>query len=256
MNINKTKIAIIGNSVTIKMRPKRLSKIDKTFAELLSDDGYQIHNYGRAGSIITESFRYLDDEVISIFPNYLIVVYGVVEAFPRRTFRYLNNFNIINYYNNKNFRRNYVSPGKISTVRIIVRLINGFVRKLAGLLRLQWFWLSQRVFADAVEAMCTSVLSETSSDIIIVGISKIAQGSGKYTRETESSINAFNSILMTQAARSSRVSYIDVTASLSEEQLIAACPDGIHFSASGHRLLYEAIKSILESKARHLSKSE
>jgi hypothetical protein len=244
---DRTKIAIIGNSVAIKMRPKRQSEFEKTFSELLFDNGYQIYNYGRAGTIVTESFKYLDDEIISLFPDYLIVIYGVVEAFPRQTFRYLNNFNIINYYNNRIFKRNFVPPAGFRILGFIIRLMNGLIRRLATALRVRWLWLSQRNFSSAINALCGLVLSETNGRIILVGISRIPTDSGKFSAEAMASISAFNSILKTQSANSSRINYIDLTESLSEEELVAACPDGIHFSAKGHRMLHDAIISILDA---------
>ena len=248
MHNDRIKIAVIGNSVAIKMRPKRLSDFEKTFSEMLFEDQYNLYNFGRAGTIITESFKYLDDEVISLYPDFLIVVYGVVEAFPRQTFRHLNNFNIVNYYNNSNFERNFVNTARFSILRFIIRFINGCIRRIAEILRMRWFWLSRGDFSAAVEALCGLVLSETNSRIILVGISKIAHGSGKFSKEAETSINAYNSILKAQSEHSPRIQYIGMTETLSEEELLAACPDGIHFSAAGHRMLYEALNVLLNSE--------
>lgn len=251
MKVSRKKVAIIGNSVAIKMRPKRQSKNDKTFSELIFDDGYEVNNFGKSGTIVTESFKYIDDEIICNYPDFLIVIYGVVEAFPRHTLRNLNNFNIINYYNNANFERNFINPNQFSIFRLVARLLNGFMRRITSATRLQWLWLSQNNFAAAIHALCGLVLTETNSNIILLGVPAIPQDNDKFSVKANSSINAFNSILRAESEYSPRIHYVDVTETLSEEQLAVTCPDGIHFSAFGHRLLHEAIISIMTAKDAH-----
>ena len=55
------KIGILGNSVSMIMRPPRENRNDKTYAEILEkDDCYQIIHSGKRGAIINDAYGYLD----------------------------------------------------------------------------------------------------------------------------------------------------------------------------------------------------
>ena len=80
----KKKLCIIGNSVTIKVRPKVDNESDKVYSSLLKKlhDGWEVISFGRS--------RYLSNELLSDLKNFIeinadlyIINIGCVDAPPR-----------------------------------------------------------------------------------------------------------------------------------------------------------------------------
>ena len=81
------------------MVPDRISENEKTYVEWLERYGTVI-NASKQAVMLKDVYRYLEDEVIRHFPDYVIINMGIVEATYRARPRFLQNYLSENAWNN------------------------------------------------------------------------------------------------------------------------------------------------------------
>jgi GDSL-like Lipase/Acylhydrolase family len=232
------KILVVGNSVGFKIRPPRFRPEDGTYAELLERAGHSVVNVSMAGAFLSEQFSLLDDDVLTEHPDVVILHHGVIEVFFRRTIRSWNNAGITNQYRNRVLRQGYSTGAP----RLAVRAINALTRRLAAAFGWRWQWQSPDVFLRVVEATAALILKETGARLVIVGITPPSASAeaelpglgGEFARVNERLRDC-------AAALGDRAGFLDVEALLSAESHAEMVPDGIHFSAAGHRRVADAL---------------
>ena len=161
------KIRVVGNSVGIKIRPPRAGADDLTYSEIVARAGYEVTNVSMAGVLLSEQFSLLDDDVITAYPDAVILHHGIIEVYFRRTFRAPNNAGIVNQYRNRVLRQGYTP----ATPSLLLRPFNALTRRVAGFLGLRWQWQLPAKFVRVVQLTCELILKETGAFIVIVGIS-------------------------------------------------------------------------------------
>jgi hypothetical protein len=218
-----------------------------TFGELFRRAGHDVSFASRAGVMLSEHFSLLDDEVVTKFPDVVIVNHGIIEIYPRRTIRALNNATIRNYYLNHAFNTPYrfQRPGG-SIWLLLLRAGNALVRRTAQVLGLRWQWQSRRRFLEVMDACCSRILKETGAFVVVMGIpppSVLAlldsPGFARNTREVNDALRSYCSRLP------GRLAFADVEAMLADAAPEVGIPDGIHFSAAGHRLVHAGLCQVL-----------
>ena len=246
------KVCVLGNSVSLRMRPPRDADArppQRTYVEWLEASGHRVRAVAASGVLITEAFATLDDDVVSWFPDWAVLNYGVVEVCYRQTIRAINNRPIRNYYLNRVFARPFASQtAAVRTADLFWRFVNAATRRVAGMLGLRWQWLSTDRYLEALEAMIGTILRETSARVIILGISPCSVRVERLLEGSEAAIADTNARMQALAGRlGGRVHY------LSPERYSDGCtvddiaPDGIHFSAEGHRRVAQAIEAVIAS---------
>lgn len=242
-------IVILGNSVSLRMRPPRASSSERTFAELLRDEGYDVINRSQAGIMINESFSQIDDTVVASSPDFVLINFGIVELFPRRTFRWLNNLPIRNYYNNNAFSRNFFFED-YKWIFFPIHGLNWLSRIISKHTGSSWHWLSSNRYHTTLHSMCKIILKETYAKIGIIGV--LQQQNIDNSNLVIHPSDVINNIGKNIAKEfSSRVFFIDLDGKASGRSINELMPDGIHFSACGHRVLYNAVSSTLNTWRQH-----
>lgn len=237
------RICVVGNSVGYKMRPPRASPDDLTYAEILAKAGHQVHNASMAGALLSEQFSLLDDDVLTAFPDVVILHHGVIEVFYRRTFRQSNNAAIRNQYRNRVLRQGY-TPSRPS---VALRAFNAATRGIASAIGWRWQWQAPAVFLGVLQHTCALILKETSAFIVIVGITPSSQKVEADLPGQGSEIARVNSALRDYAVGlGSRAAFLDVAALVPPSAHEELVPDGIHFSAEGHRRVGAALLRTIE----------
>ncbi len=251
MDTRKQRICILGNSVGFKMRPPRQSAEEKTYGEILSDNGYCVRNISKAGVMLNEAFASLDDELITWFPDTVIIQFGVVEMCQRQTSRRLNNRLIKNYYLNMVHGRAYVFDSLFTKVlETLGRIVNGGGRRFVGLVGLRWQWLSLDRFLSVLEAVLEHVNKETGAMTLMVGINPVSPRITRILPDSGEIIEAANAAMKNLAARfPGRVRFLDMKELIGGNMVETTVPDGIHLSAQGHRLLAERILDELGTRS-------
>ena len=202
----------------------------------------------RAGVLLAEAFATLEDDVISDFPDCVIISYGVVEEGLRQTVRWVNNRTITNYYLNSVFDRRCVfgsAPARLTG--LVLRVMNGAIRCVAVALGFRCHWMSVPWFLDVLERTIARVLGETSARVVVIGISPCSPRIEQRARGSSEAIAVANSVLAALCERAGeRVTFVDPAGALGGAPLEGMVPDGIHFSAEGHRLVASALRPLLQ----------
>lgn len=244
------KIAILGNSVPLLVFPRRCSLNDKTYAELLEENGCKIINASKQAVTLADVYRYLEDEVIRYFPDYLIIHLGIVEATFRARPRFLQNYFNENAWKNNIINISYCSTYKRAIQRVI-KSIYKLLEKILYSLRIKWRYLSPGKFSHALKDLLICLEAHTPvKKIIIVGmlpgntiLEKLAPGTGQ-------SIEEFNAIMRNISFGFHNTHYLNVEEILSGHALQEISPDSIHFNALGHKLLAKHILSIITDQKK------
>lgn len=241
------KICILGNSVGFRIRPVRSNPRDMTYSEILELHGHQVRNVCRSAVMLNEAFAYLEEDVITFFPDIVILHYGIVEVAYRKTFRWANNQTIVNYYTNRCFARPYSYRTTCSRVRhVLFRAVNSTTRKLATLLGVQWQWLSTNRFLLVLQSVLELITKETRSIVIVIGVTPCTDRIENMLKGTRKNIVEVNAGIKTVCEHySGRVQYLDPRTFIQESNIDEFIPDGIHFSAAGHKALAEELLRII-----------
>lgn len=230
------RIVVHGNSVAMRVRPPRDRAMDGSYAELLRVAGHEVTTVSRAGVMLSESFATLEDDVVSLAPEVVILQHGIVEICPRRTIRALNNRTIQNYYLNRVHGTRYRFAGGLDgLVHLSARIANRLVRRAAAALGIQWSWMTLPRFLEVMEHTIGVLRKETGAQVIVLGVNPTTPRVESQLPGTGAAIVAANDALAALCARlGPQVSFVDPAALLGEAAA-SAVPDGIHYSAEGHR---------------------
>jgi hypothetical protein len=241
----RLRICVLGNSVGLKMRPRRTRRSHLTYSELLMRR-HEVHNACRAGALASEQFGLIDDDIVARFPDVVILNFGIVELFHRSTMRSLNNLPILNYYNNQLLGRPYRDAAPLSAR--VARAVNALMRRGAALVGLEWRWLDTGRYLRVLEAMCVLIVEETAAAVVLIEVPPIPEGSAKFSRTTNARIAEVNQATRAWAAASrGRIVSQRLDEGIADAQWQRLMPDAIHFSAVGHRLVHALLKRTLDS---------
>jgi hypothetical protein len=239
----RMKICILGNSVSLRMRPARNISTDLTYSEILEARGHSVKNVSKAGVMLNEAFAYLDDEVISFFPDLVIIHFGVVEVSYRQTVRWLNNFVIQNYYLNRVFSRSFrLDSLSWRFASLFIRAANFVTHRVASFFEFKWQWFPTKDFLAVLRSTIDVILKETGATVFLVGISHRGLRVEKTLQGSAEEITAANEIVQRLSpSYGRRVQYLDPNRFLQLGAADDLIPDGVHFSARGHRLMADEI---------------
>lgn len=241
------KICVIGNSAALKIRPPRANAAEKTYSEILEAAGHHVRNVSRAGVTLQEAFGLLEDDVITFFPDAVIVHHGVVEVCYRRTIRKWNNAAIPNMYLNAIFQRGYqFDDAPFRAINFVRRGLNWATKTAARIAGGKWQWQKPQDFVRVVEETCKLILKETGARVLVVGITPCSSRVERILPGSGDEILRTNQLLRTLCQRfGERASFVETESWMTEADLPRLAPDGIHFSADGHALLAKRILSAL-----------
>jgi hypothetical protein len=241
------RVCILGNSVGFKIRPPRRGAQQRTYAEVLRDYGHEVHNASMGGALLSEQFALLDDDVITRAPDVVILHHGVIEVFYRRTFRAPNNAAILNQYRNRVLRQGYTDPGPVGRLaHFALRAFNAVTRATARALGLRWQWQRPTAFLRVVRATIELILKETPARVLIVGVTPPSKSAETDLPGLTQAIARLNQALKSLANDfGPRARFVDVVTLVAGHEYEDLVPDGIHFSALGHRLLAESLQSCM-----------
>lgn len=236
----RLRVCVFGNSVGLKMRPRRRHRGERTYTELLMRS-HQVRNACRAGALISEQFACLDDDVIAWYPDVTILNFGMVELFHRTTLRHLNNLPIVNYYNNRLMGRPYRFASAWRAWAL--RAANGVTRRAARLAGAEWRWLPTEHYLEVLKAMCDTILAETASKVIVIEMAPTPTDSSKYSATTHAEMSRVNETVRGWAAAGAgRLVSLRLDEGVTQAQWHRLMPDGVHFSAVGHRCMHALLR--------------
>lgn len=243
-----SKIVILGNSVSIKVRPPARTEGGMTYAEHLIAEGHTVVNRSRAASMINEAFRWFDEDVIAEHPDVVILQFGVVEACGRRHPRWLSNSVTRNKFFNRVVGSNYeFSTGLPRLRRLGLRLLNKVLNQVLSKAQVSWRWLSDDKFIECLKAMIEVSLKDTPARVLVMGISPCGERIQRYLPGSVENISKLNA-RMKEAIPGfpERVCFVDVSNIVEGSPISDMIPDGVHFSASAHRRVGRHLLELLK----------
>jgi len=211
---------------------------------------HEVINRCRSGTIVSEQFLSLEEDLLSVYPDVVIINFGIIEVFERQTLRRINNLPIRNYYNNSVLGRKY--RAKSAGIDFWARVFNFFSRIIAKALGLRWRWLDTSAFIGALRVVCDIALKETSAVVILIELPVFPGASSRYSAATNDEIRKINmAMYQWQSGSLGRIKVLSLEKWIADPIAHARFyPDGIHFSALGHRVIAGALRRELASVRR------
>lgn len=230
-----TKIVILGDSVSLRIRPVRKDATEKTYAEHLAalNQGFFVVNLGRGATSIKGQLADMDP-IIRHFPDFYVLNFGIVDcssrSVPEWVFRFINTIKP-----NEGLIRRWTRKG--------VDFFEKKNRKLLVVLRGKRSWTSEKDFKSVYLKTIKLLQKETGAQIICLGINQTDERVESQLPGTKQKIILYNQVI-NQVCESTGCSYVD-TYNLIEPNNV---PDGIHFDATGHKQVALLIQEIVNSK--------
>lgn len=229
---NIKQITVIGNSVTLRVRPPEAEERNnnKVYGVLLEEElnktgNWFTNNLGLSRRIV-EEFHENKDLFIRTFPNYFVINLGCVDA-PTRE--------IPLWFSDIIYRRKNVFFYPVFNF-IYSRLIKKYLRTQLVILRGKRPWVSPTKFQKNFSLMLDVLIKETSANIIVLGINRGNERIERSLPGTNKNYIRYDEIIKNLCSRPF-VDFIDVSHLNSQEHF----PDGIHYNFEGHKKIKEAI---------------
>ncbi len=227
-------IAVVGSSVSLYVRPPRKTSDEKTYAEHLREGlgaDYWVTNLSRVSYDIEDAVDRFAVDLLPLSPATIIVHLGVNESasrlLPRRVWRGI-----------------YGGPmggsAKLGLTRRGLALVDSAGRRVFTRVHSR-AWFTEHEFEQKLMEFLGLIAKELYARVILVGVAAPSDRVEQQLRGSRLRAEHFNDILQ-QAAVSKGAHYISVA------DLPAGggmTPDGIHFSAEGHRLLAQRLMEVL-----------
>lgn len=242
------KVCVFGNSIPLLLMPDRKDASERTYGEWLEAGGFRVVNASKQAVMLADVFRYLEDEVIRHFPDYIVVNFGIVEAACRTKPRRLTVFFSGNAWNNEIVdvpHCSYLARG----VRRVLRLAYKPVDASLAALGVRWRYMSPSRFADALDVLLKKLRSQTPARaIFVLGMLPVGPELEKAAPGTARSVERYNEIMKKACAAVDRARWVDMR-ELFARDLESATIDSIHYTAYGHRKVHDALAALIAEGA-------
>lgn len=227
------KIQIFGNSVGLNVRPNTDSKV--TYAKLLENKwsiakGHIIMNKCKWNLMITDqNLEEFANEILQVRADYVILNFGINESVPRTLPKSL--WRILNS-----------QDGRQSKLKIFInKLIKYLSPTLIKRFNLKG-WITKDVFLGHLQKRIELIEKETDAKIIVLGITSVNGRTEKMIPNVNKIIREFNGGILNLLQNKERCYFIEVF------DLANETGDGIHYTAKGHKLLFERICCCIEEE--------
>ena len=229
------KITIIGNSLTLRVRPvEKSNKFNKVYGSILESElnlseRWIVTNMG-LGRWVSSDFFYEKDLYLRTFPNYYILNIGSVDAANRE----------IPYWFAKIILERNNSPFYYIFIRFYLHILSKKrIRRFLTKIR-QKPWVNSKKFELNILNIIKLIKKETNAKIIIIGINKGNQRIEDALPGTLKNYQIYNEILK-EICINKKVAFIN-TRDLSSNEFF---PDGIHYNSKGHSEISKRIIAVI-----------
>ena len=230
--MQKLKITIIGNSVTLRVRPPKRSPKNLTYGEILEsrlqekirDRLVLVNNMGKGAATIKRCLHNID-HYVSSSPDYFIINIGVVDACTREVPFWVYNIATSKHYNTLTKVCRFLYRGVIMKFRPY--LVNA---------RFKRSWTSKKTFRTLYRELLVTLLKDTNAQIITLPINIADDRIERELPGSRKNHYKFNDIIE-QLSCEYGLRYIDLTSLNATEHY----PDGVHYSVAGHQCVAEKI---------------
>lgn len=245
-------VCILGNSVPLLIQPFRTSADDKTYAEHLRERGFDVLNSAKQSAMFTDVYRYLEDECIRQYPDYVIIHFGIVEATYRARPRWLQNVFSMNAWNNSIINKGHNGPVVRGIKYVAKKGYKTLVEKPLFRLHLRRRWMPPKVFRFVLRDVAKRLFQDTPvRKLILVTMTPVAPWVEKQAPGTQNSVSEFNRIMKQVAEEYENILLLDTADLVADDEMKQVTVDGIHFTAIGHAKLAAALEKQLQGERTH-----
>lgn len=232
------KICIIGNSVALRVRPPVNFPNNKNYSQLLReslDENCAVVNLAYGASTVKEVYKKIDT-YIREFPDYYIINLGVVDASTREVPLWFYRLST-----QKSLNAIFV------LFALLYRNIISKFRRVLVNIRGRRSWVAQKEFREYFDLIVKTLVKETNAKIIVLNIN---EANNRVEAELPGSLKKhkkYNAVMNEIAGKYNQI-FVDTNKLIKHEDY----PDGVHFSVSGHKKIFNNLFSIIKSTYLHL----
>ncbi len=252
--MTKQTVCILGNSVPLLIQPPRENAREMTYDEHLREMGYVVINGSKQSAMVSDMYKYLEDECIRHFPDYVVIHFGIVECTYRARSRRLQNFFSMNAWNNSVIQKGYNGSILRGVKFVAKKMYKSTIEKMFFSVGIKWRWLKPKDFQFVMRDIIKRIFSDTpAKKVILVNMPSIADWAEKHAPGTQKSIREYNKILSDVAQEYENIVNLDMGEIFKDYDASLVSRDGIHFTSLGHRLLAEKMKDVLKGEREKFS---
>jgi hypothetical protein len=244
MHQGRERICVLGNSGSLLVMPHRDSDSDRTYPEYLAEKGFDVLNSSLQSAMISDMYRYLEDECVRKNPDHVVLNFGIVECTYRVRSRRLQSFFAANAWKNVLVGNGFNPPGVRIFKEVSKRLYRSLVEKPLFALGLKRRWLKPAMFRFILVDLIKNLLKDTNvRTIFFVGMPRAHPWLEREAPGTAESVQEYNAILKEVSNCDGNVVFLDPEAVMVRDSSERCSPDGIHFTSAGHLALAAAIEA-------------
>ncbi|MEC8011017.1 MAG: SGNH/GDSL hydrolase family protein [Pseudomonadota bacterium] len=211
------KIVMLGNSVGLRIRPPSEYPNNKTYTQILRDEGHVTINLCKGRSLLQDITNNMD-LILRECPDYYILNIGVTDLSSRE---------IPLWYSDILHSKRSGIVRKINI--LIYEKFLKKIRRILVILRFKRSWVSEREYKDNLKYLIKRIKKETNAKIFIMPILSVTS---RIEKELPGSKSRFEKInLWYESLNDNRVKVL--TGIVREAGVVN--PDGIHLNAEGHK---------------------
>lgn len=222
------KLCIVGNSVTLRVRPRVKKEESKVYSTLLNEelsDDWEVIKHGKSRYLSSELLNEIDKFIEYDASAYILNI-GCVDAPPRE---------IPKWYSDITFKRKYLKLYPIfNGLYSLIRSLG--LRRYFVYLRNSKPWVNKEDFYRNMSLSVEKILAATNSEIIVLGINKGSSRLENHLPGILENYRIYNGLLKDLCSKYN-LKFLDVSDLNAKEHF----PDGVHFNELGHRIIAERI---------------
>jgi lysophospholipase L1-like esterase len=237
----RIKIAIIGNSVGLRVRPPEPYPYNMTYTQkmrlALAGEGIcvEVENFCKGRSTVREVLEQ-GDQIIRSFPDFYIINIGITDASTREIPLWFSNL---------------IFASRTSFARNIAAAIHNFIflpnRRFFTNIRGRRSWINPKKFLHFYGKLVRDLIKNTNAYILMLKINDCTERVENQLPGTKRNIVHYNQIVGEIVSLApDRIELID-TSDLNPD---IDLPDGIHYSKTGHNVIAERLMMAIRAQLR------
>ncbi|MFY9072123.1 SGNH/GDSL hydrolase family protein [Aliarcobacter butzleri] len=232
---DKKRILIIGDSTLMWVRPYRQNKEDLTYIELLIKQKYLLDINAKPGMTSSEALKFYWNNEMATFNDIYIISVGINDLTPRSYPRWLWKMN-----NDIVFPNSYFDKFIKFFYRVITYTKFQTICSKFGISRA---WVSKNNFRKNLQKLQELIIKESNSRIIFLSLPTVTERVKNILPGIEKNVIEYKEVL--KDLKNSRTTILDIDR-LFREDIEKYNPEGIHYSADGHKKVFEELIRIIE----------
>jgi hypothetical protein len=229
--MRKIRVAIIADSTSGWIRPYRNHIDEFTYGELLMNhEKIDVDMFSRTGLTRHDALILNWQDLVGRFYDDYIFSFGINDCSPRSYPKSMANFYNNTLIPNSKIEKVYFMLYKIFTYRIIKWVLSR--------IRLSRPWINVENLSKNITKIIEILSKETDSEVLFTVPSQTSRRIVDVLYNVNELISEYSEIM--KHIVSKRVEIID-TNEILKSNYLEYIPEGIHYSASGHKLVYQAI---------------